>query len=171
MSIFIFGYADTEDMQATDIFIDREEEEGKTLIWVFGQVAEMEEGMGEQAAALKQKEREVGKLQKECAAQRQAVKEIGNALKSAESTAQHARSAFVHVLCFIWLNRHCSAIEQAGHHNENVGWQRCPLNVVVISGGSVVLQHQQSAAVWKGRTFLQHSGDEAPSSITSSMSR
>ncbi len=50
--------------------------------------------MGEQTAALKQKEREVGKLQKECAAQRQAVKEMGNALKSAESTAQHARSAF-----------------------------------------------------------------------------
>jgi len=49
--------------------------------------------MGEQGSLLKQREREVSKLQKESTTQRQAVKEMSHALKSAESTAEHARSA------------------------------------------------------------------------------
>lgn len=55
------------------------------------QVADLEEGMGEQSRVLKQKERELAKLQRECAYQRQAAKEMSHALKSAESTAEHAR--------------------------------------------------------------------------------
>ena len=51
----------------------------------------MEEERGVQEGALKQREREVAKLQKECATQRKAAKDMCQALRSAEMTAEHAR--------------------------------------------------------------------------------
>ena len=62
------------------------------------QLADLEEERGSQEGALKQREREVVKLQKECASQRKTIKETGQALRSAETTAEHARYDILSVL-------------------------------------------------------------------------